>query len=632
MTKIARKGSELYSGGGEFRWSPFHREGDVQCRYGMGRLAGCLFLLLLTIMQGHGQSPYQLHIVPVDRDTAFFSGLSLTLTEHYPDTAALFSGLNGRLQLLRKAGYLTASVDSLVMRDTIWNAYLYTGKAFHWAGLRNGNIEPGWLEQIGFRERLYSGDLLDQTAVAVLFESLIGFAENHGFPFAAVRMDSVTVSGDRVSGVLMMQKNRLIRFDEVQVKGEMRISPRYLQMYLGIRKGALYDKSKLLAISGRIRELPFLQEKQPPTVTFKGERAFVNLFVEKKKASRFDFIVGVAPNSQWQAPGKVLLTGTFNADFSNQFGAGERLFVEFQRLRPQTQRLDLRFAYPYMVGLPFGVDMRLDLYKRDSTQLDAMSDFGLQYLLEGGNYVKIFWNSIQSSLLQFSESAVIGQRQLPPVLDVRRNFFGLEWLQRRLDYRWNPRRGWSVWIRGAAGVKRIRENNEIVQLVDPEAPDFDFSTLYDSLVLRSGQFKVEAKLDRYIPLGRQSTFRLGLHAGGQFSQQPLLQNEQYRIGGFNSLRGFDEEAFFATRYGIGTVEYRLLLGQNSYLYAFFDAGYVQHITALERSSDVPMGTGAGLSFETPAGIFGIALAVGRRQGGPFDFRSVKTHLGYVSLF
>jgi hypothetical protein len=46
-----------------------------------------------------------------------------------------------------------------------------------------------------------------------------------------------------------------------------------------------------------------------------------------------------------------------------------------------------------------------------------------------------------------------------------------------------------------------------------------------------------------------------------------------------------------------------------------------------------MGLGAGLNFETKAGIFGISAAVGRRDvGQSFDFRATKFHLGYVSLF
>ena len=80
------------------------------------------------------------------------------------------------------------------------------------------------------------------------------------------------------------------------------------------------------------------------------------------------------------------------------------------------------------------------------------------------------------------------------------------------------------------------------------------------------------------------------------------------------------------------MEYRLLLGRNSYLYAFTDLGYVENQTRTARTTDTPLGFGAGITFETNVGLFGVTLALGRQQGNPVDFRNVKTHFGYVSLF
>jgi len=48
--------------------------------------------------------------------------------------------------------------------------------------------------------------------------------------------------------------------------------------------------------------------------------------------------------------------------------------------------------------------------------------------------------------------------------------------------------------------------------------------------------------------------------------------------------------------------------------------------------DQPFGFGAGMTFETRAGIFGISYALGRQLNNPIDFRTGKIHFGYVSLF
>ncbi|MEZ4947969.1 MAG: hypothetical protein R2784_01015 [Saprospiraceae bacterium] len=98
------------------------------------------------------------------------------------------------------------------------------------------------------------------------------------------------------------------------------------------------------------------------------------------------------------------------------------------------------------------------------------------------------------------------------------------------------------------------------------------------------------------------------------------------------MRGFDEEAIFSTHYLVSTLEYRILTGQNSYFFAFFDGAVTRNFIRDKNETDYPIGFGAGLTFETQAGIFGLSYALGRQQGNPIDFRAGKIHFGYVSLF
>jgi len=45
-----------------------------------------------------------------------------------------------------------------------------------------------------------------------------------------------------------------------------------------------------------------------------------------------------------------------------------------------------------------------------------------------------------------------------------------------------------------------------------------------------------------------------------------------------------------------------------------------------------LGVGAGMAFETKAGVFGISYALGKSTGTPFDFKSAKLHFGFVNEF
>lgn len=581
---------------------------------------------------GNSQQKYGLNIEPIAIPKDWKAD-QLTYRQSFSDSLSLVNELKSVLLQLQDQAYLEASFDQISHQDTLTTAVLHVGEKYHWAKLENGNVEAVFLSQIGFRERLYNGKPFHYKEVLKLQESLLAYAENNGYPFASVWLDSIQVSKDQIAAKIYMKRNQLFLIDKVNIIGDAKISATYLEHYLGLQEGSLYSKEKILKIRNRIRELPFLTEKRDVTITFTGDRATVNLFLEDKKASRFDFLIGLQPRTQ-SAPNQpdvrsFQFTGSLNADMQNQFGLGEKIYAEFQQLRPETQELNLQFIYPYVLRLPFGTDLKFDLYKRDTSYLDVIFDVGIQYLFEGGNYVKAFWNNTSTAVLNINEASILSQKRLPQNLDVSRSSFGLEYQLQRLNYRYNPRSGWSVLLRGAAGIKKIKKNNEILNL---ESADFDPGSLYDTLNLSSFQYQLKGALAYYIPLFKRTTIKTSIRGGLLISEQPVYQNEQFRIGGNRLLRGFDEESIFATNYAVFTTEFRFLIGLNSYLYAFGDFAYVENFTTERRQFNRPIGMGAGITFETKVGLFGFSLAVGREQGNPFDFRSVKTHFGYVSLF
>ncbi len=112
----------------------------------------------------------------------------------------------------------------------------------------------------------------------------------------------------------------------------------------------------------------------------------------------------------------------------------------------------------------------------------------------------------------------------------------------------------------------------------------------------------------------------------------MFKNELFRIGGLRTLRGFDEESINASNYTIGTIEFRYLLEQNSYTYLFFDGGYYENNSIEGFQSDFPFGFGAGISFETKAGIFSLNYALGYQQRELAPLRSAKIHFGFVNFF
>jgi hemolysin activation/secretion protein len=123
-----------------------------------------------------------------------------------------------------------------------------------------------------------------------------------------------------------------------------------------------------------------------------------------------------------------------------------------------------------------------------------------------------------------------------------------------------------------------------------------------------------------------------LKAGSLFNNNNIFLNDLHRIGGLKTLRGFNENNFFASRYGVATLEYRLYTDETSYLLLFYDQGYIYNQLDIQHREDLPLGFGAGLSFLTRAGVFNFVYSLGASSSQKLNFNLSKIHFGLVSRF
>lgn len=510
--------------------------------------------------------------------------------------------------------YLTAMYDSVAMDSLSMKVYLNFGAQYKWASLKKGNVDEGVLSEIGYREKLYSNKPINFKNVKRVQEKLITYYENNGYPFASVKLDSILIHDGSISAVLKLTKNSEIKIDSILIKGSAQISAVYIHNYLGIKPGSLYDESQLKKVNTRIAELPFVRSVSPASVAFTDKSNKLILNLEKKRASQFDGVVGILPDN---ITGKILFTGDVRLKLQNGLGRGELIDLNWRRLQTQTQDLKARLVYPFILRTPFGLDYNFKLYKRDTTFLDVNQNIGVQYLLIGGNYLKVFYNNKTSTLL--STKGLEYVTTLPTNADVSTNMYGLGLKYEKLDYRLNPRKGFTVLVNASAGTKKIKVNDKLNPVV------------YEKLKLTSAQYIGDFEGNVFLPIAARSTMKVGVQAAFIYGES-TFQNELFRIGGLKTLRGFDEESIYASTMSILTLEYRFILEQNSYLYVFGDGAWYENNEVSQYVNDTPVGFGAGISFETKAGIFSINYALGKQFNNPIELRSGKIHFGIVNYF
>ena len=588
-----------------------------------------LFLLLLSNSKGFAQFP--LHIIPVDKDSLFIQK-KLGLTTSFKTKDACTEYIYNITTLLQAKGFMTASADSIHITNDSAVVRLYVGAAYQWAYINTGKVEPALLAAVSWNEKNFSRRPLDFHLFQVRQQMMLDYLENNGYPFAKISLDSIVLQDDgELQATLKIDKGPLYKIDSIRIYGTAKISGDFMQRYLTIPNGSIYRKEKLEAISKKILELPYVQELQPWNLTMLGTGSVINLYLKPKKSSQINALIGFLPSSDPALGNKILVTGEATINLKNELGSGEIIGLNWQQLQPQSPRLNLLFQEPYLFNSPFGLNTSFDLYKQDSSYLNINLLLGMQYALSAHQTGTVFIRDMISNLLNLDTLQVIASHALPTVADVSSVSLGMTYEFNNTNYRFNPRKGNELQFMGSAGTRKIKENPQILKLKDPNDSAFSFGALYDTVKLSSYQFQLKLSGAHYFPISRASTVKLGFN-GGVFSSPSAYRNELFLIGGYKLLRGFDEESILAAQYAVGTLEYRYLIGLNSFLFTFVDAGWAKNNVPGYNLNSTFLGLGLGLAFETKAGIFNISYAMGKRQDTNLNFHDAKIHLGYVSFF
>ena len=549
------------------------------------------------------------------------------------DNLPQFEKLNRRLGIEKQVqntlnevigqGFFAASVDSInnERKDSIF-VYFFLGEKYKWLKINKSDIDEGVINKIGFREKLYNDKPFRFSDVDVLLKRLIQYYENNGFPFVTAGLKDVEIDTlNQVSANLWLEKNIEYNLDSLILKGDNKVSHKYLSNYLGLKEGSYYNESNIKKIKKRVEDLPFLDLTESPSVEFNKEEAKVYLFLKDRKASQFDGIVGILPDDNNE--GEFLITGDLKLKLLSSFGRGELIDLNWRKLQTETQDLKVNFAYPYLFGSSFGVDVKFNLYKRDSTFINLNQVLAVQYLLSGGDYFEIFINNKSSNVLTGNAflGGIPGETNLNTqnLAGTQSLLYGIGVFKQQLDYRFNPRKGYFVDADASVGTRRVtlRDEIETSNDIDEEGNNV--------------QYELNFKGGVFLPLLGRATIMFQ-NITGLTSAETIYQNELSRIGGLKTLRGFDEEAFFSSMYSIFTIEARYLLERNSYAHVFFDGAYYENMSLGNNIVDRPYGFGAGFSFETRAGIFSISYALGKQFDNPIEFRTGKIHFGVVGFF
>jgi outer membrane protein assembly factor BamA len=565
----------------------------------LGRLASCLLawgaLTLFGTTEAMSQA-YTINIQPVDTLASY--ALKTLDNRKFTDSVQVVSTLSQITSKLRLDGNIFADFHDLRWKGDTVNGFLSAGKK-QYLSLRNA----------GSGKQYSSWRSLQNKAA---FTRDLELYLNNGYPFARLYFTEAVFSHDTLRATLEVEKGPQIVFDSLVIREKGKTKASFLQKYLFIATGTPYSEKAFQGIASRMNNSGYLRTSSSPQVEFYADKARVSLAVDELKVNQIDGVIGFLPDQNSET-GKLLLTGQVETDLHNLFGTGKHVYLNWQNFNVASQKLDVAYDHPVLLGSPLDFHGAFQQLKQDSSFVTRSAQAGFKlpigYFLKFGFGVDFRQNSLLAANRISTAEKLVNA-------DSRLNQYQVAITYTQLDDMLLPSKGISSGLTIGVGQKEIVRNS----IVDPE--------LYNDVELKSIQTTIEGYLENYLKPAKAVVFAQQVYVGSILNDQ-VFRNDLFRFGGLRRLRGFNENQFYSQHYGVGVAELRFLFQEESYFVTFADQG----IISSEAASWVyAAGVGGGMVLKVNNGIFRLMLAVGGTKGQPMDITQPKVHFGFVNRF
>lgn len=528
------------------------------------------------------------------------------------DSVDIVAELNMIIEELQKKRYLLASIDSTVYSGFNVTAYIHVGKQFKKASISvDSSLFDALLDvNLSPRKQLSLKEYLDKR------KQIIQYFENKGYPFAELFLENITVDTNAVYATLNCNKYQKWIISDISFTGNAEISPRYIYNEIQIFPNSIYSEKNIKAIPERIQSLPFIELSRAPEIEFhKNGTVKILLEINKTRSNSFDGIIGFAPDPQ--NDDEIVMTGNINMSLQNSLHVGESFSLEWEKLDPYSQNLQAGTYFKYIVGTRIGAGANIKIEKQDSTFVNTHIASNLDYYLYNNSSVGLMYQRWQNNLIQ--DNAYDSITNSINNLGSQTNLYGFQYRYAKVDYMLNPSKGILLKSNISSGFKKYNQPTSV--------PDSAFTEYNSPNRVIEGEFQANI----FIPISSVFVCMIGSQ-NKYLHGESMFENEMYKIGGANSLRGFNEKSIYASAYSINTIELRLLFDKQSNLYAFYDQAYYQNNSVSENLSDTPYGFGLGMDISNKNSVFRISYALGKQFDNPILFTNGKVHFGYSNRF
>jgi hypothetical protein len=416
-----------------------------------------------------------------------------------------------------------------------------------------------------------------------------------GHPFSTLKIQNIKKQPDyTLTGELTTSNQDQRTIDTIIVKGYEKFPKSFIKHYLKLKPKQLLSLKTINDKTSEIDNLPFANQIKEPELLFTKDSTSLYIYVEKTKSNAFDGFLGFGTNDETN---NLEFNGYLNLNLTNNLNYGESFRLYYKSDESKQRTFDITTNLPYLFGSSLGAELRLNIFKKDSSFVTASQSAKLIYQLNSRNSLSIGIQSETSNNLLDNNPVLINDYN---ALFYFINYFYLK--RQKLDVLFPVNFLFDITL--GTGNRTIDDSKE-------------------------NQSKFNLETYKIFNLNEKNSIFTRL-TSAIISSDRYLDNELLRFGGINSIRGFEENSLYANLYTVINTEYRYRLSNTLFMHSVLDAAYFENKNTLTKQKLFGFGFGFGLL--TKAGLFKFNYSGGKIENQMFKFSDSKIHISLSTQF
>ncbi len=507
-------------------------------------------------------------------------------------------------EFLLDRGYLEHEIfiDSLFNDSTITIKFrVYEGKKFIISEIEIIGDRLLKTEVMNINS-IFKNSILNQNNIKKISSYIVDLLENHGYPFAEVDLTGIKKieSEDREAFVKInfnVKENQQAKIANIEITGNRNTKSSVIIREMRLRKNEVFTPEFAKKILNRLNRLNLFSNVSNPEFYFdENMNGILKIEVKEGTTNTFDGIVGYVPSQSVSEKG--YLTGQVNVSLRNLFGTMRAFSFRWNQLNRFTQEIEIKYFEPWFFSFPLNITPVFHQFKQDTSYIQRTIS---------GNVDFMFSESFAITF-NLSSSSVLPQINYY-VSNINRSSSLLYGIGLLYDSRDN-----ALYTRD--GIYLKTDFNQVIK-----------KNYLSTEVRKFYQQKGNLTISFYKKLFKEQLVFSSINARVILGDGISI-TDLFKLGGMNSLRGYQENQFTGSRIFWSNLEYRFFIGYTDYLAIFFDYGYYFRDLMNEKISKFKYGYGVGAGFLTQLGLLKVNYALGEGD----TFSKGKIHFGIISLF